>query len=85
MTESDITISLSNRIRLCASCTFEFFHADGIFQELLENKEMLTYSYWYQFVYGESQPPVLFDSALDHSSLVPIVGDSKLKVFTYCE
>lgn len=81
MTESDNTISLVNRIRLCGSCTFEFFHADGIFQELLENKEMLTYSYWSQFVYGESHPPVLFESALDPSSAISVVGDSKFKVF----
>ena len=45
------TYDKEKQVRLCKTCRFEIFHAEGIFQEVWDNKEKLSFSYWQGVVF----------------------------------
>jgi hypothetical protein len=45
----------TENVRLCKTCKFEIFHAEGIFQEVWDNKEKLSFSYWQDVVFEGSR------------------------------
>jgi hypothetical protein len=50
-----------DNFRICKSCIFEFVHAEGIFQEIYDNKEKLTYSFWKLVILHGGLGTLLFD------------------------
>ena len=48
-------------IRLCKTCKFEIMHAEGIFQEVWDNKEKLTFLYWQNVVFEGQASSLLED------------------------
>jgi len=52
----------SDSVRLCHSCLFELFHAEGIFQEVWDNKEKLSFAFWRDVVFHKKvKTSELFD------------------------